>query len=217
MLERWFALTLLLVLTKTPAPIGRGSKINSMRGILFGVYATVHMNRNKSSMSHWRGNIQAACNKFHGNIATVINRQESGTSMETQVWIQTCEICYFAFHIFVLFLYLLFCLFTCCSSSKLYGCFEIRTRRKSSPSCIASPRSKTARSGSKYNSLSMQNRELTMMMQCWPPTASRSVGWMATKKPRSQEGRVDHRGIIGRGGWRAPQDVGRDLLKQQGA
>jgi hypothetical protein len=58
----------------------------------------------------------------------------------------------------------------------------------------------TARSGSKYNSLSMQNRELTMMMQCWPPTASRSVGWMATKKPRSQEGRVDHRGIIGRGG-----------------
>jgi hypothetical protein len=32
MLGRWFALTLLLVLTKTPTPIGRGSKINSMRG-----------------------------------------------------------------------------------------------------------------------------------------------------------------------------------------
>jgi hypothetical protein len=51
----------------------------------FGTYATMHMERDKSTMSHIWGNIQAVCNKFHGNRTTVVNRRESATTIETQV------------------------------------------------------------------------------------------------------------------------------------
>jgi hypothetical protein len=45
----------------------------------------MHMDRNPSRMSHRWGIIQKACNKWHGIQQEVIDRQESGTSIEDQV------------------------------------------------------------------------------------------------------------------------------------
>jgi hypothetical protein len=36
----------------------------------------LHMERNKSTISHIWGSIQTVCNKFYGNLTTVVNRHE---------------------------------------------------------------------------------------------------------------------------------------------
>jgi hypothetical protein len=49
------------------------------------VFNKVHMDRNPSRMSHRWGIIQPACNKWHGIQQEVVDRQESGTSIEDLV------------------------------------------------------------------------------------------------------------------------------------
>jgi hypothetical protein len=45
----------------------------------------MHMDRNPFRMSHHWGIIQQACNKWHGIQQEVMDRQESGTSIEDLV------------------------------------------------------------------------------------------------------------------------------------
>jgi hypothetical protein len=45
-----------------------------------GDYAKIHMNRNDGAISHRWSGIKTVCNKFHGNLETVRNRNRSGKS-----------------------------------------------------------------------------------------------------------------------------------------
>jgi hypothetical protein len=49
------------------------------------MFNKVHMDRNPSGMSHHWGIIQQICNKWHGIQQEVMDRQESGTSIEDLV------------------------------------------------------------------------------------------------------------------------------------
>jgi hypothetical protein len=50
-----------------------------------GDYAKIHMNRNEGSISHRWSAINAACNKFHGNLEIFCNRKTSGASAMDEV------------------------------------------------------------------------------------------------------------------------------------
>jgi hypothetical protein len=45
-----------------------------------GENATIQMNLNEGIISHWWSVIKTICNKFHGNLETVRNRNQSGKS-----------------------------------------------------------------------------------------------------------------------------------------
>jgi hypothetical protein len=45
-----------------------------------GDYAKIHMNRNEGAISHRWSVIKTTCNKFHGNLETMRNRNQSGKS-----------------------------------------------------------------------------------------------------------------------------------------
>jgi hypothetical protein len=55
------------------------------RKLLDSAFNKIHMDRSPSGMSHHWGLIQAACNKWHGIQQQVMDRQESGTSIEDLV------------------------------------------------------------------------------------------------------------------------------------
>lgn len=44
----------------------------------YGVYSTMHMNRNEGALSHRWNIIKAACSKFHGYYEKIKARKESG-------------------------------------------------------------------------------------------------------------------------------------------
>jgi hypothetical protein len=53
-------------------------ELNECRHI--GENATIQMNRNEGAISHRWSVIKTICNKFHGNLETVHNRNQSGKS-----------------------------------------------------------------------------------------------------------------------------------------
>jgi hypothetical protein len=55
------------------------------RKLMDSAFNKIHMDRNPSKMSHHWGLIQQACNKWHGIQQEVMDRQESGTSIEDLV------------------------------------------------------------------------------------------------------------------------------------
>jgi hypothetical protein len=55
------------------------------RKLMDPMFSKVHMDRNSFGMSHRWGVIQQAFNKWHGIQQEVIDRQESGTSIEDLV------------------------------------------------------------------------------------------------------------------------------------
>jgi hypothetical protein len=50
-----------------------------------GDYAKIHMNRNEGAISHRWSVIKTTCNKFHGNLETMRNRNQSGKSAMDRV------------------------------------------------------------------------------------------------------------------------------------
>jgi hypothetical protein len=55
------------------------------RKLMDSAFNKIHMDCNPSGMSHRWGLIQQACNKWHGIQQEVMDRQESGTSIEDLV------------------------------------------------------------------------------------------------------------------------------------
>jgi hypothetical protein len=47
----------------------------------YGVYSTMHMNRNEGALSHRWNIIKAACSKFHGYCENIKGQKESGKTM----------------------------------------------------------------------------------------------------------------------------------------
>jgi hypothetical protein len=119
-----------------------------------GENVTIQMNRNEGAISHRWSVIKTICNKFHGNLETVCNRNQSGKSAIDIVsfLMLICSslmfdmldmdiLCSFMFAIDILYsfmlamlvVYFIFALFYACSCLMLSKCTKGRTRAKNSP------------------------------------------------------------------------------------
>jgi hypothetical protein len=109
-----------------------------------GESATIQMNRNEGVISHRWSVIKTICNKFHGNLETVRNSNQSGKSAMDLVsflmlifsslmvaMLAMDILC--SFMLGMLVVHFIFALFDACSWLMISKCIKGRTRAKSSP------------------------------------------------------------------------------------